>query len=397
MTEGTPDSRTDGGGSHRPLRIAAVVAAAGFSSRMGSFKPLLRFAGTTVVGRVVGVLRAAGVDEIVVVVGHRAEELAPQVLALGARPVVNPDFARGMFTSLAVGIRALSADVDAAMILPVDVPSVRITTLKRIVAAVRRARPPRPLVHHPSVLGMRGHPPVVDRALFAEIVSGDGAGGLAALLARHADRAAEIPVIDRGILLDMDRPLDHTRLSARVDRLHVPEALECDAVFARLGVDERIRRHGWAVAGVAEAIAERLVAVGVALDRDLIVAAAALHDVAKGRPAHAEVAGRWLRLNGFPEVGRVVAGHMRLAFAPGDRVDERVVVHLADKLVREAGAVTLAERFAAIETRFADDPVALAGARERRRAAEAMAAAVERAAPGVLAAAIATIAGDTER
>jgi CTP:molybdopterin cytidylyltransferase MocA len=368
----------------RRCRIAAVVPAAGYSSRMGAFKPLLPFGPTTVVGRVIDSLKAAGIDEIVVVVGHRADELAPVVAGLGARPVVNPDFARGMYTSFRAGFGALDTAVDKALILPVDVPSVRPATIRRMVAAAGTSGA-RVSVHHPVFLGIRGHPPVVDRALFPEILSGDGEGGLAALLARHEATTVEVPVADRGTLLDMDRPEDHARLVDRLARLATPDPDECEAILARLGVDERVRRHCRAVARLADGLAGGLSDGGLRLDRDLVVAAGLLHDLAKGRSAHAEVAGRHLRAIGHPAVGEVVAAHMRLRFAAGDPIDERVVVHLADKLIREDRPVSIAERFAAAEVRFRDEPAAAAGVAARRQAAEAMAAAVERCAPGLLA------------
>jgi CTP:molybdopterin cytidylyltransferase MocA len=378
-------------------RIAAVVPAAGFSSRMGDFKPLLPLGSTTVVGRVIAGLKAAGIDEIVVVVGHRADALAPVVAGLGARPVVNPDFARGMYTSFVAGFGALDAGVEAALILPVDVPLVRPATIRRMIGAASRASAALAPIHHPVFLGVRGHPPIVDRALFAEILAGDGEGGLAALLARHEARAVEVPVFDRGTLLDMDRRDDHARLVARLPHLDAPDPDECAAILAHLGVGAPVRTHCRAVARLAGEIAAGLAEAGLVLDRDRIVAAGLLHDLAKGRSAHAEVGGRFLAAIGFPAVGEVVAAHMRLRFAAGDPIDERVVVHLADKLIREDRPVSLTERFAGAEARFRDEPAAAAGVAARRQAAEAMAEAVERRVPGLLARASADLAREDGR
>jgi len=86
---------------------AAIVLAAGFSSRMGAFKPLLPFGERTVVAHVVANLRAAGLQRIHVVTGFEAENLAPELNRLGVTRAHNPDFAKGMFSSVRAGVASL--------------------------------------------------------------------------------------------------------------------------------------------------------------------------------------------------------------------------------------------------------------------------------------------------
>lgn len=353
--------------SARPA-VAAIVLAAGRSSRMGALKPLLPFAGTSVIEHVVATLQAAGIRRIHVVVGHRGDEVAQVVAPTGAVVVDNPDYDLGMYSSIRAGIASLPETIEGVLLLPVDVPAVRSATFARIAdAGLARAA-----IVHPTFRGERGHPPYLPRALFAEILAGDGAGGLAALLTRHDGEAAEIAVFDRAALRDMDHPADHQRLAADQPHRHVPDPEECEAIFEGHAVEPRIRRHGRAVAELAVAMAEGLVAAGVPLDLDLVLAAALVHDIAKGHPHHAEIGAAMLRDLGFPAVAAVIVHHMAIDFAEGDPLDEAAVVHLADKLVAEDRRVTLAERFAAAEGRFRDDPAALAGARRRRAAAEAI-------------------------
>ncbi|TBW36124.1 HD domain-containing protein [Siculibacillus lacustris] len=353
--------------------VAAVVLAAGRSSRMGAFKPLLPLAGTTVIGHVVAALRAGGIDEIRVVIGHRAAGLAPVLADLGVSAVVNPDPDRGMYSSLTCGLAALPATITAALVLPVDVPLVRPATLAAIAARAARGDV---LVVHPTFEGQRGHPPAIDRRLFAEILGGDGVGGLAAVLARHAAQSLDLPVIDHACLWDMDRPEDHARLAAAARRRDLLDPAEIAALFDRCAVAAPVRAHGRAVAARAVAIADGLADAGVILDRDLIAAAAELHDLAKGQPDHAEAGARILAEFGFAGVAAVVARHMTLPFADGDPIDAAVVVHLADKLVAGTADTSLEARFAAAFARFRDDPAALAGARRRHDDARAMLRAV---------------------
>src|SRR5579863_7962918 len=117
MTSTAPTSRDP---AHQ--RLAAIVLAAGASSRMGSLKPTLVLAGTTALERSVASFRDAGIDEVIVVLGHRAQELRPLAERCGAHPVYNKDFRVGMFSSLLAGARALPEWARGAFVLPADVP-----------------------------------------------------------------------------------------------------------------------------------------------------------------------------------------------------------------------------------------------------------------------------------
>jgi CTP:molybdopterin cytidylyltransferase MocA len=353
--------------------VAAVVLAAGFSSRMGAFKPLLPFGGRTLIGHVAANLREAGVRRIHVVTGFNAEALAEELKTLGAVEARNPNFAKGMFSSVQAGVASLPAEVEALLLSPVDVPLLRASSVARI---LRAAASRDSAIVYPTFRGERGHPPLIRRSLFDEILSGDGEGGLQALLARHEDAASEVAVFDWGCLIDMDRRDDHRLLAAALAGRRAPDPEECEAMLEAAAAPEAARRHGRVVAALAVGLARRLKQAGVPLDADVVDAAARLHDIAKGRPRHAEVGAEWLRDFGFPEIADAVAVHMDARF-DGRRVDERVVVHLADKLVQGEERVSLETRFAPAMTRFADNPAALAGAKRRLANAQAISRAVE--------------------
>ena len=288
-------------------KTAAIVLAAGFSSRMGAFKPLLPFGERTLVGHVVNNLRVAGVQRIHVVTGFEAETLAPELTRLGVTRAHNPDFAAGMFSSVRAGVASLPADVDAFLLAPVDVPLMRPSTIARV---LRAAATRDSAIVYPTFRGKRGHPPLVRRALFAEILDSDGDGGLRALLARHEETASEVAVFDWGCLVDMDRRDDYRLLAAALAGRAVPDVAECETMFDAASTPEATRRHGRAVAALATRLARRLQAAGEAIDPDLARAAALVHDIAKGRRRHAEAGAALLREFGFPEVAAPVARHM---------------------------------------------------------------------------------------
>ena len=107
-------------------KVAALILAAGYSSRMGNFKPLLPLSGHSVIEYVVTNFRAAGISDIRVVVGFRAQDMLPVLRGLAVKPVINSRYAEGMFSSVVAGFQALYDDgVEAALLLPVDTPLVK--------------------------------------------------------------------------------------------------------------------------------------------------------------------------------------------------------------------------------------------------------------------------------
>ena len=199
-----------------PSSTAAVVLAAGSSTRMGQNKLLLSFDGQPLVVRAVRAAAAAGLAPIVVVLGHEAERVRAALDGLTCQAVVNPDHARGKGTSLQVGIAevARATDAAAAVVLLSDMPFVTAAMLAEVArAAVRDADGARvPMVI--SRYGEVNAPPILyDRALFAEL------GALAAqacgkeMVRRHRQEAVFLDWPEAA-LADVDVPEDYQRIIA---------------------------------------------------------------------------------------------------------------------------------------------------------------------------------------
>jgi len=351
--------------------MAAIVLAAGYSSRMGEFKPLLSLDGVTAFERCVGLFRSAGVTEVIAVLGHRADELRSLVERCGARSVHNPHFEQGMFTSLVAGSRALPDWARGAYVLPVDIPLVRAATVRQLAATFATKRCG---IVYPVFEKHRGHPPLIARSILAEAAQDGSSGTLRSLLARHESGAADLPVADEAIHMDMDTPADYNALLVLASRRDIPTTAECEAILAELHVAESVIRHARKVAEVAHGLAYTLANSGLNLNLELVQAGALLHDLAKGQPDHAAAGASILRAMNFPRVAEIVAAHTDLA--PSFKLDESAIVYLADKLVRGEKEVTIAERFQPALDRFGNDPVALQAARRRKDIALEVALAV---------------------
>jgi molybdenum cofactor cytidylyltransferase len=185
--------------------IAAVVLAAGASTRMGEPKALLRASdGRRYVEAIAESAQAGGCQRVVVVLGPPHGEAIRTALPAAIATAWNAAPERGMLSSVQAGLAALPADVDAALVWPVDIPFVAVATVRALVVHSGTIVVP---VHN----GRGGHPLRVARACFAEIMTLDPARGLKALLDAHAAEVTRLVVADRAVLVDVDTPDDYAR------------------------------------------------------------------------------------------------------------------------------------------------------------------------------------------
>ena len=326
-------------------KVSAIVLAAGFSSRMGEFKPLLPLAGTSTIGRVTVALRQAGVEDVIVVTGYRASELLPELTRYRLRHTMNDSYAAGMYSSVQSGVQALAADTAAFFLWPVDVPLVRSHSLRLL---LRDFHQHGASVTYPTFRGERGHPPLIAASLIPLIRTQERPEGLRGLLAEQETVARDVAVVDEGIVADMDMPEDYSKLKEWADNRGIPTPAECEEILSRWHTSAEVIRHSRLVAKVACEIAAALNRTGLALNLAWVGAAGLLHDMAKAkvRRNHARIGARILCSLGFSAVAGSVAMHMDFNYEPGEPLTETAVVYLADKLVQGDRLVTIDERFA---------------------------------------------------
>lgn len=189
----------------RQHKVAAIVLAAGRSTRMGAANKLLaELGGTAVVRRVAEAALASQARPVLVVTGHQAEAVRSALAGLDVTFVANPDFAQGLSTSLKAGLRALSGEADGALILLGDMPRIAAGDLDRLIALF--AAEGGEAIIAPLHEGKRGNPVVWPRAYFAEMLELEGDAGAGRLLAAHADRVRGIDLGTDAIHADVDTP-----------------------------------------------------------------------------------------------------------------------------------------------------------------------------------------------
>lgn len=192
--------------------MGAIVLAAGRSTRMGEAKQLLRLGESTVLGQTLENVRAAGVDEIVLVLGFSAQSIREQLpisVIEGLKIVVNQAYEQGMASSLREGLSALDPQTEAALVVLADQPFTRPETLNRLIEEHRRTHAQ---IVIPMYKGSRGNPVLLDRSVFPEVMALDGDVGCRAIFGSHPEGIVKVEVDDMGILLDIDSKDDYERL-----------------------------------------------------------------------------------------------------------------------------------------------------------------------------------------
>jgi molybdenum cofactor cytidylyltransferase len=192
-------------------KIAAIVLAAGRSSRMGQRNKLLEpFAGKPIVAQVATVAIESGADPVIVVTGFEAAHVAAALTEHKVAVAHNAAFDDGLSSSLKVGLSALPPDRDGALILLGDMPAVASSVLSALMAAYTG----RDAICVPVHRGRRGNPVLWGSRYFAEMMQLTGDKGAKQLLARHSDHVAEVAVGSEGIFADVDTPAVLARLTA---------------------------------------------------------------------------------------------------------------------------------------------------------------------------------------
>ena len=196
--------------------IPALVLAAGKSTRMGRTKALLPLGSETFISRIVETFREAGVEEVVVVVGHDAQRVSDALRQFGRPPriVLNPEYESGQLSSILAGLRVVDRPGVKAMLLTlVDVPLVSGATVGAVLERYRASAAP---IVRPVSGSRHGHPVLIDRHLFPLLRAADPGAGIKPIVREHASVVGDVEVADEGSFTDIDTPAEYAAAAARM-------------------------------------------------------------------------------------------------------------------------------------------------------------------------------------
>ena len=187
--------------------LSSIVLAAGFSSRMGRPKALLNWGGDPLIAYHIRQLHEAGADEVIVVLGHRGDEVQRGMRgrSLDCRVMFNSRFQLGRASSLRIGAKAVSRDADAIVITSVDQPRPA-DFVRNLAVAYQPDRAGIRPVHN----GHHGHPIVLAGSLREELMAAtEESDGLLAVVRAHETELDELPTNDDLLSLDINTPDDY--------------------------------------------------------------------------------------------------------------------------------------------------------------------------------------------
>ena len=356
--------------------VGAVIIAAGNSTRMGGNpKALLPLLQESVLERLIGLFEANGVTKTGIVLGDHSPLISPLLHHLQIPWVSNPAPENGMFSSIQLGVEELPENISSFFILPVDVPLIPIDLPQKLMALQAETKAP---IAAPSINQRRGHPPLFDGTLRQEILDFSGDGGLRAFQKKYLDKTAWLLIESEDVLLDMDTPEDYKLISNRAKELdYIPTAAEVESFLIEHECDDNRRAHCLAVSKMALELLEKIKAAKPEAKvckelpaKQLLQAAALIHDVAKGGRGHDKKGAAWARSKGWHSVAALVRSHMNLLLPEQPVLDGRALLFLADKVVKRDQVVGIERNFAESLQKFVNNKYANAAIKRRIAAAK---------------------------
>ena len=203
-------------------RFGAIILAAGLSSRMREFKPLLPVDGRPAIDGLIETAKAAGLRDITVVTGHNREALAETLARQNVREAYNEKYASGMFSSIQTGLaQARQSGKEGYLLMPVDCPLISISVLRAVMDSAEGDAFAVAVYE-----GKKGHPLYIPAGRIDEILQSDGQGGLSAITDRYADSMLRVETGEEGCILDMDTPEGYEDIRKFVAKGFAREKLE---------------------------------------------------------------------------------------------------------------------------------------------------------------------------
>lgn len=215
-----------GGGLYSRVVVGAVLLAAGSASRMGHRpKCLLELGGVSLIRRQLIALSGAGVDELVVVLGHHAERIEPAVRDFPVTLVRNPDPDAGQVSSLRLGLQALTGKIDSVLVALADQPLINSQDINDLIGAYKK-RPEGTEVVQPTVDGLPGNPVMFSQSVREQILAGAASVGCRQWQAANPQAVHPWASSNLRYRTDVDSPEDIEALAARTGhRLRWPTDL----------------------------------------------------------------------------------------------------------------------------------------------------------------------------
>jgi molybdenum cofactor cytidylyltransferase len=186
--------------------VSAILLAAGKSERMGKLKQLMPFGQSTILEQAIDNLLGSAVAEVIVVLGYRAEEIKKAIAARPVKIAINPNYYKGMSTSIIAGLELVARQAQAVMLALGDQPSVDRQIINQLIEEFQRHNKG---IVIPTYQGRRGHPIILDIKYKPELLKLKGDIGGREIIKNHPDDILEVAVAAESVISDIDTVSDY--------------------------------------------------------------------------------------------------------------------------------------------------------------------------------------------
>ena len=326
------------------MKSTAIILAAGLSPRMRSFKPLLPLGDSNFINRIINTYRQAGVDEIIIITGYQANQIAMVTATSQVRLCHNSNFASTDMLdldSVLLGLNSMDESSEVCFISEAGNPLFTAFTVQALKQAVENGAS----FAIPAYSNKNGYPIALGSQGKSVIYAYQGSGGLQGFLDLQITHKTRVVVPDEGILMNVNSQDDYQALLRFESASKWPSVMRCTELQSFFATPAIVIRHSQVVADLALSLAEKMQAKGYTINMQLVHSGALLHDLRKDSPDHGHKAADDLEALGYGEIAAVVRYHMNLDSAIIEPPYEKYLIFMADRLVEDDRRVTLEQRF----------------------------------------------------
>lgn len=325
------------------MKIKGLIVAAGLSSRMKDFKPLMKIENKPLIINTIDSLKKGGIEDISIVVGYRGEEIEKCVKDKNVNIIYNNNYNNTfMYDSFKLGLNRIKNNCDGIVFLPGDVGFVSKYTIDLLIKEINKSDSK---IIYPVYKNTVGHPPIISSKCFEYLLNYDGNNGLKGAMQNFEEDSKKIYTPDKFILCDMDYQEDFYRVKYDFENRQTISCEDCRYLLSYFDVSQSIINHSRKVKEICEDLSNSINKYKKIINVDLVKSASILHDIKRKEKNHSKVGADLLKSLGYEKVADIVKTHMNLDEGMEDLINENTILYYGDKLVIEDKFVNLDIKF----------------------------------------------------
>ena len=325
------------------MKISGLIVAAGLSSRMKDFKPLMEIENKPLIINTINSLKQSKIEDINIVVGYRGKDIEDCVKDENVNIIYNHDYNENfMYDSFKIGLEKIKDNCDAIVFLPGDVGFVSKYTVDLLIKEINKKENK---IVYPIYKNIAGHPPIISSDCFAYLLNYNGREGLKGGMAHFEKNTKKIVTPDKFILCDMDYKEDFYKVKNDFEHRQILSYEDCLDLLSYFNVPQNIINHGKKVKEICVDLSNSINKYKNIINVDLVKSAAILHDIKRKEKIHSKVGADLLQDLGYDKIANIVRSHMNLDEKMEDKINENTIVYYSDKLIVEDKFVDIDKRF----------------------------------------------------